>query len=59
MSLPVWLQVRPDGVVISLKVQPRAQRKEVGGSIGSELKAQGDGAARRFGGQRGAGTLPG
>lgn len=38
MSLPVWLQVRPDGVVVSLKVQPRASRNEIGGLIGNELK---------------------
>ena len=40
MSLPAWLQVRPDGVVISLKVQPRASRNEVGGTIGNELKVK-------------------
>lgn len=40
MSLPVWLQVRPDGVVVSLKVQPRASRNEVGDPIGNELKVK-------------------
>ncbi len=40
MSLPSWLQVRPDGVVICLKVQPRASRNEVGDPIGSELKVK-------------------
>ena len=37
MSLPAWLRVHPDGVVISLKVQPRASRNEVAGPIGRVL----------------------
>lgn len=40
MSLPVWLHIRPDGVVVSLKVQPRAARNEIGGPIGNELKVK-------------------
>jgi uncharacterized protein len=33
-----YLQQRPDGVCISLKVQPRASRNEIAGPIGNELK---------------------
>lgn len=33
-----YLQERPDGVCISLKVQPRASRNEIAGAIGKELK---------------------
>jgi uncharacterized protein len=40
MSLPGWLQIRPDGVVVSLKVQPRAPRNEVGYPMGTELKVR-------------------
>ena len=40
MSLPPWLQTRPDGVLLSLKVQPRASRDEVGEALGNELKVK-------------------
>jgi uncharacterized protein (TIGR00251 family) len=33
-----YLRQRPDGVCISLKVQPRASRNEIAGPIGKELK---------------------
>ena len=33
-----YLQQRPDGVCISLKVQPRASRNEIAGPIGNDLK---------------------
>jgi uncharacterized protein len=33
-----YLQQRQDGVCISVKVQPRASRNEIAGSIGNELK---------------------
>ena len=33
-----YLQERPDGVCISLKVQPRASRNELAGPIGNDLK---------------------
>jgi uncharacterized protein len=33
-----YLQQRPDGVCVSVKVQPRASRNEIAGSIGHELK---------------------
>lgn len=37
-SLPPYLQPHPDGVVLHLKVQPRASRNEIGEPVGSELK---------------------
>ena len=40
MSLPGWLQVRPDGVVTALKIKPRALRNDVGDPIGKELKVK-------------------
>jgi uncharacterized protein len=38
MDRPLYLQEVPDGIVISVKVQPRARRNEIVGTIGSELK---------------------
>ena len=35
---PPYLRPHPEGVVLSLKVQPRASRNEVGEVLGSELK---------------------
>ncbi len=37
-DLPAYLQPHPEGVVVSLKVQPRASRNEIVGAIGNELK---------------------
>jgi len=36
--MPPYLQERSDGVCISVKVQPRAARREIAGLIGNELK---------------------
>jgi uncharacterized protein len=36
--LPPYLKLQPDGVWLSLKVQPRASRNEIGGAMGGELK---------------------
>src|SRR5262245_52596193 len=36
--MPPFIQVRPDGVCLAVKVQPRASRNEIGESIGNELK---------------------
>jgi uncharacterized protein len=33
-----YLQQRPDGVCISMKIQPRASRNEIAGPMGNELK---------------------
>ena len=38
MSLPAFLQDHPDGVYLSLKVQPRASKNENGEPLGNELK---------------------
>jgi len=35
---PAWLQQRPDGVVVSLYVQPRASRTEIVGEQDGALK---------------------
>jgi len=37
-AMAPYLQKRPEGVCISLKVQPRASRNEIAGPIGNELK---------------------
>jgi len=36
--LPTYLKPHPDGVYLSLKVQPRASRNEVGEAVGDALK---------------------
>lgn len=36
--MPDWLQATPDGVVVSLHVQPRASRNEIIGAQGGALK---------------------
>jgi hypothetical protein len=33
-----FLQSRPDGVYLAVKVQPRASKNEIGGPLGDELK---------------------
>src|SRR5215831_14794418 len=38
MSLPPYLKVQPDGVLLSVKVQPRASKNEIGGVLGEELR---------------------
>jgi hypothetical protein len=38
MALPPYLRSQPDGVFLSVKVQPRASRNDVDGLHGSELK---------------------
>ena len=38
MSRPAFLQDHPDGVYLSLKVQPRASKNEIGEPLGNELK---------------------
>jgi uncharacterized protein (TIGR00251 family) len=40
MSEPGFLQSRPDGVYLSLKVQPRASKNEIGEVTGNELKVK-------------------
>lgn len=38
--LPSCLQARPEGVLLSLKVQPRASRNEIGDLAGTELRVK-------------------
>jgi hypothetical protein len=38
VPLPFWLKAHPDGVVLALKVQPRASRNEICGESGGELR---------------------
>jgi len=40
MSLPGYLKAQPDGVVLSVKVRPRAARNAVGEPLGNELRVQ-------------------
>ncbi len=39
-ALPAFLQSRADGVYLSLKVQPRASKNEIGEVAGNELKVK-------------------
>ena len=38
MSVPPFLRVQPDGVLLSAKVQPRASKNEIGEPLDSELR---------------------
>lgn len=38
MSLPSYLKAHADGVLLSVKVQPRASRNEIGEALGNELR---------------------
>jgi uncharacterized protein (TIGR00251 family) len=38
MSLPAFLQPRAEGVLLSIKLQPRASANEIGETLGSELR---------------------
>ena len=40
MNRPTFLQARSDGVYLSLKVQPRASKNEIGEVTGNELKVK-------------------
>lgn len=40
MTNPSFLRVEPDGVVLQLKVQPRASKNEVGEALGNELRVK-------------------
>jgi len=37
-ALPGFLSVQPDGVIVSIKLQPRASRNEIGEALGNELR---------------------
>jgi uncharacterized protein (TIGR00251 family) len=38
MSLPPYLRAQPDGVWLSIKLQPRASANEIGEVLGNELR---------------------
>jgi uncharacterized protein len=38
MSRPAFLRVEPDGVLLSVKLQPRASANEIGEPLGNELR---------------------
>jgi uncharacterized protein (TIGR00251 family) len=38
MTTPAFLRVQPDGVLLSIKLQPRASANEIGEPLGSELR---------------------
>jgi uncharacterized protein len=40
MSLPGYIREQPDGVVLSLKVQPRASANQIGDLLGNELRVK-------------------
>ena len=40
MSLPGFLSVHDNAVLLSIKVQPRARKNELAGTLGSELKVR-------------------
>jgi uncharacterized protein (TIGR00251 family) len=40
VSLPAFLRTQPDGVLLSVKVQPRAAKNQIGEAHGNELKIQ-------------------
>jgi uncharacterized protein (TIGR00251 family) len=38
MNLPTFLRVQTDGVLLSVKLQPRASANEIGEALGNELR---------------------
>lgn len=40
MNVPGYMVMRPDGVVLALKVQPRAPANEIRDALGSELRVR-------------------
>ncbi len=40
MSLPPYLRAQPDGVWLSIKLQPRASVNEIGEMLGNELRVK-------------------
>ena len=36
--LPAYLKPQPDGVLLAVKLQPRASKSEIGGALGEELR---------------------
>ena len=40
MSTPDFLRVQPDGVLLAIKLQPRASANEIGEPLGAELRVK-------------------
>ncbi len=40
MSIPAFLRVQSDGVLLAIKLQPRASRNEIGEPLGAELRVK-------------------
>jgi uncharacterized protein len=40
MTMPAYLRAQPDGVLLSVKVQPRASANEIGEALGAELRVK-------------------
>lgn len=40
MSLPPYIRVDPDGVILAIKLQPRAAKNEICGLHGTELRVR-------------------
>jgi uncharacterized protein (TIGR00251 family) len=40
MNAPAYIRVQPDGLLLAVKVQPRASRNEVLGAAGAELRVR-------------------
>jgi uncharacterized protein len=40
MTTPAFLRIQPDGVLLSVKVQPRASANEIGEAMGNELRVK-------------------
>ena len=38
--MPAFLRAQPDGVLLSVKVQPRASANEIGEALGNELRVK-------------------
>ena len=38
MTTPAFLRAQPDGVLLSVKLQPRASANEIGEALGAELR---------------------
>jgi len=40
MTLPAFLRLQADGLLLSVKLQPRASANEIGGALGGELRVK-------------------
>src|SRR5512136_1650557 len=40
MTMPAFLRVQADGILLSVKVQPRASANEIGDALGNELRVK-------------------